>query len=190
MKTGSGNDWSLSCVSLQAAAAFLALACCWLVAAAGAAYAQTPGAAYDESEAQAIDRMLMCPVCPAESIDQAQVPLARQMRQRVREMLTAGADRQEILEYFADRYGQDVLAAPPKSGVNLLAWILPIVGVVAALAAGLLVIRAMTSNNKDEGGAADSETDLEPYLAVVDRSLALPDQSNQSGEEGKDVKDD
>ena len=190
MKTGPGSSWPLSCVSLRAAAAFLALACCWLVATAGATYAQTPDAAYDESEAQAIDRMLMCPVCPAESIDQAQVSLARQMRQRVREMLAEGVSRGEILDYFADRYGQDVLASPPKSGVNLLAWILPIAGVLAALAAGLLVIRAMTSNNGDEGGEPDSEPDLEPYLAVVDRSLALPDQSNQSGAEGKDVKDD
>ena len=110
-------------------------------------------------------------------------------------MLTAGAGRQEILAYFADRYGQDVLASPPKSGVNLLAWILPIVGVVAALAVGLLVIRAMTSNNgdggnTDGGGEANPEADLEPYLAVVDRSLVLPDQSNQSGAADKDVKDD
>ncbi len=195
MKIRPGSSWPFPHASLRASAAFLILACCWLVATAGAAYAQTPDTDYDESEAQAIDRMLMCPVCPAESIDQAQVPLARQMRQRVREMLTAGAGRQEILAYFADRYGQDVLASPPKSGVNLLAWILPIVGVVAALAVGLLVIRAMTSNNgdggnRDGGGEANPEADLEPYLAVVDRSLVLPDQSNQSGAADKDVKDD
>ena len=60
--------------------------------------AQTPGASgavrpYDEAEAQAIDRQIMCPVCPAESIDQAQVPIARQMRQMVRDQLTQGAAR-------------------------------------------------------------------------------------------------
>ena len=92
-------------------------------------YAQTPQGTYDEAEAQGIDEMLMCPVCPAESIDQAQVPLARQMRQRVREMLAEGASRQDILDYFADRYGQNVLASPPKSGFNLLAWVLPVIGV-------------------------------------------------------------
>ena len=143
------------------------------------AHAQAPGGSYDEEEAQSIDQMLMCPVCPAESIDQAQVPLARQMRQRVREMLSEGATRQEVLDYFADRYGQNVLASPPKSGFNLLAWVLPIVGVFAALGAGFLVLRSMRGRN----GNADGETardgpvdqELEPYLAAVDRSLAIED---------------
>ena len=57
----------------------------------GNAWGQTPEAIsgsgqdlpYDEAEAQSIDRMLMCPVCPAETIDQAQVELARQMRRLV-----------------------------------------------------------------------------------------------------------
>ena len=145
----------------------------------------------DEAEAQAIDRMLMCPVCPAESIDQAQVPLARQMRQRVREMLAEGASRSEILDYFADRYGLDVLASPPKSGLNLLAWILPIAGVLAALAAGGLVIRAMTVRNGEGVSASSSpslalpDRELEPYLAAVDRRLALtPDAAESTGSTG------
>jgi cytochrome c-type biogenesis protein CcmH len=149
------------------------------------AHAQTPDDSpnaakeVDEAEAQGIDRMLMCPVCPAESIDQAQVPLARQMRQRVREMLAEGASRSEILDYFADRYGLDVLASPPKSGLNLLAWILPIAGVLAALTAGGLVIRAMTVRNGEGVSASSSpyiavpDRELEPYLAAVDRRLAL-----------------
>ena len=141
------------------------------------AHAQAPEGAYDEEEAQAIDQMLMCPVCPAESIDQAQVPLARQMRQRVREMLAEGATRQEVLDYFADRYGQNVLASPPKSGLNLLAWILPIAGLLAALAVALLVLRAMKGRN--DGASEEAapppplEEELEPYLAAVDRSLDI-----------------
>ena len=143
------------------------------------AYAQAPEVAYDEEEAQAIDQMLMCPVCPAESIDQAQVPLARQMRQRVREMLAEGATRQEVLDYFADRYGQNVLASPPKSGLNLLAWILPIVGLLAALVVALLVLRAMKGRNDGSSQEAappssvQVEEELEPYLAAVDRSLDI-----------------
>ena len=149
--------------------------------------AQAPAGTYDEEEAQAIDQMLMCPVCPAESIDQAQVPLARQMRQRVREMLSEGASRQEVLDYFADRYGTDVLASPPKSGLNLLAWILPVIGVVAALAAGLLVLRAMTGRNEGlaagEPAKGPQDGDLEPYLAAVDRSLAIENEVDVDDEE-------
>ena len=59
----------------------------------GVAYGQNPDPgsadpripAYDQEEAQSIDGMLMCPVCPAETIGQAQVEISRQMRRLVRE---------------------------------------------------------------------------------------------------------
>ena len=66
----------------------------------GTLHAQTPqpgAGSFSEKEAQGIDRMIMCPVCPAETIDQAQVEIARQMRQMVRAMLAEGNERQEIL---------------------------------------------------------------------------------------------
>lgn len=143
--------------------------------AAGPGQSPPPIPPFDESEAYAIDRMLMCPVCPAETIDQAQVELAKQMRRLVREMLTQGATRDEILEFFADRYGPAVLAAPPKSGANLLAWVLPAVGVVAALLAGLVVIRKMapTSRGGEEAAEPSLEQGLIPYLEAVDRTLGL-----------------
>ena len=101
----------------------------------GVALAQDAGQEppYDEGEALAIDRMLICPVCPAETIDQAQVEISRQMRDVVRQLLAEGASREEILNFFVDRYGAQVLAAPPKSGVNLLAWLLPIVGILVGI---------------------------------------------------------
>ena len=119
----------------------------------GVTQAQAPGPvtsppqlpAWDEAEAQSIDRSIMCPVCPAETIDQAQVPIARQMRQLVREKLAAGESRGEILKYFAERYGQDIVAFPPKSGLNLVAWVFPVVSVALLLAGGGLVLRAMAS---------------------------------------------
>ena len=77
-----------------------------------------------ENEAQKIDQMLMCPVCPAESIDQVQVEVAKQMRVKVREMLSEGRERDEILTYFEQRYGSDILAAPPVRGTMVLAWVL------------------------------------------------------------------
>ena len=187
IKSGCKSPISPAGFRVDFRAAALLLLSAALLLSTGTAQAQAPDAGYDEAEAQAIDRMLMCPVCPAESIDQAQVPLARQMRQQVRELLAAGHSRGEILAHFADRYGTDVLASPPKSGLNLLAWILPIAGVLAALVAGGLVIRAMTARpgapptagSTDTGAETDTDTDtatdLTPYLAAVDRELDLTD---------------
>ena len=159
---------------------------------------------YDEKEAQAIDGMLMCPVCPAETIDQAQVPLARQMRQLVRDKLSEGESREEILEYFAGVYGRDILAAPEKSGVGLVAWTAPIVGVLAALAAGGFVLRSMSKRpfSPEVGSAAgiappspvpgaDSCPDpyLDPYLEAVDRELGLDNSESTAPDPEREAPD-
>ena len=143
----------------------------------GNVHAQTPEpdspeAVFSESEAQNIDRRLMCPVCPAQTIAQSQVEIAVQMRTIVREMLAEGEDREGIMDFFVERYGKDILAAPPKSGANLVAWLLPIGGVAAALVAVFFIIRSMTQRGpvpvtsrplQDEG--------LAPYLRLIDRHL-------------------
>ena len=135
------------------------------------------GASYDEAKAQEIDRMLMCPVCPAQTIDQTEVPLAKQMRAQVRELLASGATRDEVLAWFSasERYGPGVLAEPPRSGFYLIAWIVPGVVVVAALAGGLLTLRAMRGRrgNGSETAESGDPDGLQPYLAAVDRDLAL-----------------
>ena len=150
-----------------------------------AAHAQTPTPAispdqvlpYDEAEAYAIAGLIMCPVCPAETIDQAQVPIARQMRQMVRDLLAQGATREEILDFFVERYGQDILASPPKSGFNLIAWIVPVVGMTVALTAGVLVLRSMRAKpghrNLQTATGPAVDQDLQPYLAMVDEQLDL-----------------
>ena len=128
-----------------------------------------------EEQAYSIDRSLICPVCPGETIDQAQVELAAQMREIVRDRLAAGWSREQILQYFVDRYGERVLAAPPKKGFNLVAWVVPIVvgaGGVLLLAFVVRAMRRAGRTRQDEGPV--SEHELEPYLSLVDRELGLP----------------
>lgn len=153
----------------------------------GTLHAQTPEPAYSESEAQSIDRMIMCPVCPAETIDQAQVQISIQMRQIVRDMLAAENDRDEILEFFVDRYGKDILAAPPKSGANLVAWLAPIAGVAAALVAVFFILRSMTRTGPILAVPHPAQdAGLIPYLQLVDRHLDMtrsaPGPSGTSGQ--------
>ena len=153
----------------------LALATALLSPAADVARAQSDP---NEAEAQAIDRMLMCPVCPAQTIDQTEVTLAQQMRAQVRELLAAGASREEILAWFRERYGPGIVAEPPRSGINLIAWLVPGAALLIAMAAGILVLRAMRRAPTPAGTAAiasPSETDpddLQPWLDAVDRDLA------------------
>ena len=88
-----------------------------------------------------------------------------------------GSDPDEVLAWFSasERYGPSVLAEPPRSGFYLIAWIVPGVVVVAALAGGLLTLRAMRGRraDDDEHSAASDTDELQPYLDAVDRDLAL-----------------
>lgn len=160
----------------------------------GVLHAQTPEPAsqegvFTEDQARKIDRMLMCPVCPAQTIDQSQVQIALQMRVIVRDMLADGKAQDDVLEFFVDRYGNDILAFPPKSGFNLVAWLLPAGGVAAALVAVFFIIRSMTRRERVPAAARPAQDPgLISYLQLVDRHLDMTrggprpvDTSNQPG---------
>ena len=139
-------------------------------------------AAQDESElerrAQKVDRSLICPVCPGETIDQSQVQLAKQMQAVVREKLQEGWTEGQIRDFFVERYGESVLAAPPKEGFNLIAWIVPPLGVAVGLLTLFLVIREMRRRRPVLADTPTRDTEdvaasgLEPYLAMVDHEMS------------------
>ena len=88
-----------------------------------------------ERRAYKLNEAIMCPVCPGESIDQSQNPLAVQMRAIVLDQLQEGRTEGEIKAFFVERYGESVLLEPPASGFNLAVWVLPPLAVgVAAMA--------------------------------------------------------
>ncbi len=110
-------------MKLPALACFLALT---LVPAAVASE-QHPSLAELEGE-------VMCPICST-TLDQSSSPAARQIEAFISRRITAGDTKSEIKDRLAADYGPQILAAPPKSGFDLLAWLLPIAGVLAGAAA-------------------------------------------------------
>ena len=126
-----------------------------------------------ESIAQEINKTLMCPICPSETIDQSQVTLAKQMRVMVREQLSDGQNREQILEYFVDRYGPGILAAPPKKGFNLLAWVVPPIILVIGTFIVTLTVAGMKKNTSSGNDNADPlpNPDLVDYFPTVDQRI-------------------
>jgi cytochrome c-type biogenesis protein CcmH len=99
----------------------LALALALLLPAAGGASEEHPTQAELEGE-------LICPVCTPATLDQSDSQIARRMKQVIAERIAAGDTKSEIKDRLVDQFGPQVLAAPPRSGFNWLAWILPIAG--------------------------------------------------------------
>ena len=103
-----------------------------------------------EEIAQRIDRSLMCPICPAETLDQSQSELAKQMKAVIRGKVSEGKTDEEIINYFVERYGEEVLSSPPKSGSNLFAWITPVIIliVITLIISFKLVKKSIVTNNE------------------------------------------
>jgi cytochrome c-type biogenesis protein CcmH len=88
-----------------------------------------------------LERELICPTCH-ESLAASSSPIADRMREFIRTRIAAGDTKSEIKAKLVDQFGESVLAAPPKSGFNLLAWLLPLIGIVLATAIiGVLAYR-------------------------------------------------
>ncbi len=126
-----------------------------------------------ERRAQQINKSVMCPVCPGESIDQSQHPLAVQMRAAVDEKLGEGWSDAQVREFFVERYGPAVLLEPPAEGAHLVAWIVPPLGTALALAALYMVVRLMARPRSRPAEAADEMTAAErdEYVARIEAVL-------------------
>jgi len=102
----------------------------------------TAGAPVTDDQVNTIARQLYCPVCQNIPLDVCGTQACADWRQEIRAMLSEGLSGDEIMNRFAAKYGQRVLASPQRSGVNLAVWILPVVGVLAgALIVGGVIWR-------------------------------------------------
>ncbi|MFY7928540.1 MAG: cytochrome c-type biogenesis protein [Oligoflexus sp.] len=74
-----------------------------------------------------VARDLRCPTCTGLSILESDAGFSIQIKDQVKEQMQLGKSKEEIKEYFVERYGPWILREPPKEGFNLLAWVVPIV---------------------------------------------------------------
>jgi cytochrome c-type biogenesis protein CcmH len=115
---------------------------------------------------------IMCPVCPGETLEQSSSPAAQQVERFIAVRIRAGDSKQEIKDKLVAQYGPRILAAPPREGFDLLAWVLPLAGAVAgALVLGFAAWRWSRGREPPAAGPP-----LEPELERrLDRELARLD---------------
>jgi len=115
---------------------------------------------------------VMCPVCNT-TLDQSSSPEARRIEALISARIAAGDSKSEIKDVLVAEYGPSILAAPPKKGFNLLAWLLPFVALFGGgLVLGLLAWR--WSHTREPG---PPPAQLSPALERrVDEELARYDE--------------
>jgi cytochrome c-type biogenesis protein CcmH len=130
--------------------------------AAGTASGSPPNAADLEAE-------LVCPVCET-TLDQSNAPVAERMKTFIRTRIAAGDSEEEIKDALVAQFGSGVLAEPPGGGFGLLAWLLPLAGLVGGAIVIALLVRAWSRRGPPP---RPSDERLDPELErLVDDELA------------------
>ncbi len=135
-----------------------------------------------ESRVFEIAQKLRCPSCVSESVADSSAPIAQQMRVVIQEQLEQGRTDAEIFGYFQDRYGDWILLDPPKRGIHLVAWILPIVIGVLALVVVALLARRWLRNSRRPIEATPAE--LERVRQQLNAAGAAADDEQAPGGNG------
>jgi len=94
-----------------------------------------------EQRLLALTADLRCVVCQNESLAESRAPLAKDLRQEVRDLMRRGRTDREVVEYLTARYGDFVLYRPPFKPVTYLLWIGPALFLGAGGIAWFLAIR-------------------------------------------------
>jgi len=98
-----------------------------------------------DDEVNALAKELYCPVCENIPLDVCPTKACAQWRELIRDKMALGWNENQIKEFFAEQYGDQVLAVPPRRGFNWLIYVLPPLVVVAGV---FMVARIVRSNGK------------------------------------------
>lgn len=83
-----------------------------------------------------------------------------------------GSSKSVIIQMLVDQYGQQVLAAPPKEGFNLTAWVTPFAAILAGAALIYLLLRTWLRWRTDEEITVPVADIDEEYRRRLDEELA------------------
>jgi len=120
-----------------------------------------------------LEGQIMCPTCHT-TLDQSDAPAANRIKLYIQKRIDECATADQIRTELVANFGAGILAAPPHKGFDLLAWWLPLGGVIAgaaALAFGVWRwsrIRDDRSDNDDPELDAADEARLDELLTRLD----------------------
>ena len=137
-----------------------------LVAAVAAALAVAGQAVASEQHPtlSEISGEVLCVSCN-QPLDMSNGTFADRERAIIRRWIAAGYTKSQIEDKLVQQFGERVLLSPPDSGFNILAWWLPIVGILAgATAIAYGVWRWSRGRREPPGGTARMDPELDRRL--------------------------
>ena len=133
--------------------------------------------AVTDDEVNAVARTLYCPICESTPLDVCPTQACVDWRNVIRTQLSEGRTEEQIQEYFALQYGDQVLATPPTRGLSLFIWPLPLVAVPIG---AIFFVRYMRAIKKPDHDLAEdlvvatgpaAPADLSHYIEEIEAEL-------------------
>lgn len=84
---------------------------------------------------------LRCPTCTGLSVLQSDAPFSEQIKTRLQELIDGGDTEAQIRAFFVERYGLWILRTPPKQGMHLTLWLIPLLFGLIGVWGGLRLLR-------------------------------------------------
>jgi cytochrome c-type biogenesis protein CcmH len=118
-----------------------------------------------------LENEVMCPVCGT-TLAQSDSAAAKQIERQIQARIAEGWTKSQIKSLLVQQYGESILAAPPKHGFNLLAWVLPLAGIgAAALILGVAAWGWTRGRAEPEPLAVSSSNGQGPIDPELDRRV-------------------
>ena len=96
---------------------------------------------------------IRCPVCQGQSIGGSNSGLAKDLREKVYEMILDGKSDADIYSYMVERYGDFVVYKPPLNIKTFLLWFAPLMIMVLSL---FFLIRSTRQNKEKTVGLSSN----------------------------------
>lgn len=106
--------------------------------------------------ANSVSRKVMSPFCPGLTLHDCPSDAAADLREEIAGWADDGMSEEQIIDRLEGEFGAGILATPPTEGSGLVAWLLPIVGLLAAISIGVLLAKRWA---KASTGAAGTTTE-------------------------------
>ena len=99
-----------------------------------------------------------CGTCPHLVVTQCGCGTAEQIKVDVQKMIDSGMTPDQIVQSYVNKYGATVLAAPPKSGFSLTAWVFPFLGFLSGSALLVVYLRRQKADTAVQSPARTEQT--------------------------------
>lgn len=109
----------------------------------------------------ALTKELRCPKCQNQDIADSNSPIAADMRKEVHRLLGEGKDKESIVNYMIDRFGEFVTYKPKKSLETFMLWYGPWILILIGV---LIIISLLTMNKKKSYKHEESSEEVRKIL--------------------------